>query len=165
MVCDFQGKELIMNWMVETLWRNSFYRHSFLCFWRMTERCQVTVKENELRLMLAGRDQWLKAAKQNVATANPPSCSQFVKLYAATVTHLFFPCATFLYFMTLMFLHINGATKISIVTAPSHVTLTHLSCTSPQAVGRNKATVSRLPIGWSAWFLFVLFFFNFSFFS
>lgn len=49
--------------------------------------------------------------------------------------------------MTVMLLHINSATKISIVTAPTRVTLTHLSCTSLEELGRTKATVSELPIG------------------
>lgn len=65
--------------------------------------------------------------------------------------------------MTVMLLHVNVATKISNVTAPSHLTLTHFSCTSLQAVDGTKATVSfceRLPQGFlMAILLFVFVFF------
>lgn len=65
--------------------------------------------------------------------------------------------------MTVMLLHVNVATKISNVTAPSHLTLTHFSCTSLQAVDGTKATVpfcERLPQGLlmaDLFFVFVFF--------
>lgn len=64
-----------------------------------------------------------------------------------------------------MLLHVNVATKISNVTAPSHLTLTHFSCTSLQAVDGTKATVpfcERLPQGllMADLFFVVVFFFH-----
>lgn len=79
-------------------------------------------------------------------------------LHVATVTNLFFPFVTFLYFMTVMLLQVNDATKIGNVTARSHLMLTHFSCTCLQAVDGTKATASfseRLPQG----FLMAHFFF------